>query len=253
MMTMTISSTALEIFKAPKEHKEQVQLLIDGLKDLPTSAGAFDAIDSVVVTGNMQRTMAGIYLSIGLTAMKDRWDALPLECKGKWNYKFYEYATYRTGFAPSTVDNIINVGRTWLFEPPEGLPEMVQLYDAKGEPTKDFVAADPYSQSVSKLLVSTGALKTGRLGAKALGQLFNPDVSVHVLHDTIRATKPVKSLPAPPVSKGPIRFTLEGPCLVANRNHKSIVIADLDMNAEGDELGKAGIAHILAACQVKVE
>ncbi len=229
-----------------------VRSIVSDLQDLPTSEGAFHAIDTVISTSKAQRNLAGVYLSIGLTIMKDRWDTLPLECRGEWSYKFYTYAEVRTGFAPSTVDNLINVARTWLFDPPTALPETITLYDSKGKITDKLVTPDPYSQSVSKLLVSTGALKRGQLGDVALGQLFNPEVSVHVLNATIQTTKPVVSLP-PPVPNGRIRFTLEGPCLIANRDHKSIVIADLDMNAEEDELGKAGIEHILAACQVKIE
>lgn len=236
---------------------EQVPLQIAQLRAsaiLGNKSNAFDTIDSAVIYSNKMREVSGVILSVSLTLMKDQWNTLPLDKRSEWEYKFYAYAEARTGFKRPTVDNLINVGRTWLLSPPPvELPSKVELYDKYGKATGKKIKPDPFSLPVSKLLVSTAAAKDGRLGFDkvAMGQLFNRDVPVHTLNDTLQGRGPGMLAPVPKTYHK-LEFYLSGPLLMASRGYHHTPIAEIDWDGQDkDPLAKEALDLLMSTLQVK--
>lgn len=177
-----------------------------------------------------------------LAIASENWDLFPLTEVSEWEYDFYKFAKEFTGgYTKRSIDNMKRVGEAWLTGTlPPGIPEKVTLYDENGQPvfqkeTGELIEvdADPYEKaSFSKLLVATGAAHDGRLANDkiALGQLFNPDVSVRNLSDTLQGrAKHGEKKKAEIVPE--IYFILEGPYLVAKRGPEEALIAELNLDA----------------------
>jgi len=210
-------------------------------------AEAFNFLDDQVLKSIEVSQEIRRILSVTLAIMKQRWDEFPLEELSWCEYDFYNYAKQRTGgYSRSAIDNHVNVGGTWLLgNLPKDIPERVELYDSKGKPTGEIIDVDPRSQSTSKLLVATGAAKDGRLAQDpvALGQLFNPEVSVHILSDTIQGrTKKLEP------TNGFRMFNDSG-IIYASQGEKEVWVAELSM--EGDELVLKAIDYITTACNIR--
>jgi len=187
----------------------------------------------------------------------ENWDLFPLTEISEWEYDFYNFAKEFTGgYTRRSIDNMKRVGESWLTGTlPPGIPEKVTLYDENGQPvfqkeTGELmeVEADPYEKaSFSKLLVATGAAHDGRLTKDevALGQLFNPDVSVRSLSDTLQGRakhkkkKKVEIVPE-------LYFILDGPYLIAKRGPEEELIAELNLEAaqENYSVGAEAITKI---------
>jgi hypothetical protein len=223
----------------------------------------FDLLDGTIVYAYDTREKAGILLSMSLSCMKDLWDDWPLTSKGPYKYDFYKYANTRTSYARVTVDNMIRAGRTWLQGLPDNVPSEVLLYDSNGEPTGEIVDPDPFSLSVSKLLVTSAAAKDGRLWANevALGQLFNPDVGVHTVNRTIQRPHDRKSneeeekekeesVPYP--LNDSLRLYLEGPFVMVSKNGQTNWVVELNTEGfETDPMVKEAIKYLIAAVQIR--
>lgn len=226
--------------------------------------GTFEMLDNTILYSYSTREKCGILLSMALSCMRDLWDSWPLTSTALFEYKFYNYAASRTTYAPTTIDNMVRAGRTWLQGLPESVPDRVQLYDRNGEPTGEEIVPDPYSLSVSKLLVTSAAARDGRLWENkvALGQLFNPEVGVHVVSGTIQRPKipkeEEKQNPAPSIIIGqpngePVRLFLDGPFIMVHRNGQEPTwVAEL--NTEGfvnDPMVKRAVKYLVAALQIR--
>lgn len=177
-----------------------------------------------------------------LAIASKHWDQFPLTEIGEWDYNYYNFAKdYTGGYTRRSIDNMRRVGEAWLTgELPPGIPKKVALYDNRGKPVINEdtgeileVAPDPYEKtSFSKLLVATGAAHDGRLTSNkiALGQLFNPDVSVRDLNDTLQGRadfdKEDKTEIVPELF-----FILDGPYLIAKRGPEEVLFAEINLEA----------------------
>ena len=219
----------------------------------------FDLLDGTIVYAYNAREKSGILLSMALSCMKEMWDDWPLTSKGIYNYDFYRYASTKTSYARVTVDNMIRAGRTWLLGLPEDVPHEVILYDASGEPTGEVVIPNPFDLSVSKLLVTSGAARDGRLWSNkvALGQLFNPDVGVHTVSRTIQQPKEEKEEDKEPAQEyvldESLKLYLEGPFVMVSKNgYESDWV--FEINTEGfsnNPIVKEAIKYLIAALQIR--
>ena len=212
-----------------------------------TGIACFRFLDDYVCKSITVTQEARRILSITLALMKERWDEFPMEETGYWDYDFYTYARDRTGgYSRSAIDNHVNVGATWLLQLPDGLPATVELYDAAGRATGETIIPDPETQCVSKLLVATGAAKDGRLfqDPVALGQLFNPDVAVHILSATIQGH--TKHLESP--KNDQLQMWVEGGVIYAKVNGDIEWVAEL--NLENKESVRRGREYLLVACGI---
>lgn len=220
----------------------------DSVKTL-TGVDAFIFLDDYVCKSIQVTQEARRILSITLAIMKQRWSEFPLEELSEWAYNFYDYAKDRTGgYTRVTIDNHTRVGETWLLGTlPDGIPDSVELYDSKGRATGEIVDVDPRLQSTSKLLVATGAAKDGRLSKDlvALGQLFNPAVSVHTLSDTIQG----RTRQLEPNNNNNFKMWEESGVVYAKQNDKEIWVAEL--NLEDNELANKARNYIISACNIR--
>lgn len=247
---------------------DNIKRVAEQLQTLSTREEAtdetFEILDSAVVYSYSTREKCGILLSMALSCMRDLWDAWPLTSTAFYEYDFYKYAAARTTYARTTIDNMVRAGRTWLQGLPESVPGKVQLYDRDGEPTGEEVIPDPYNLSVSKLLVTSAAARDGRLWENkiALGQLFNPDVGVHVVSSTIQRPKMPKEEKeqgvAPSIVIGqpngePVRLFLDGPFIMVHRNGQEPTwVAELNIEGfENDSMVKRAIKYLVAAAQIR--
>lgn len=209
---------------------------------------AFNFLDDQVLKSIEVSQEVRRILSVTLAIMKQRWDEFPLEELSWCEYDFYTYARKRTdGYSRSAIDNHVNVGSTWLLgNLPEGIPERVELYDSKGRPTGEIIDTDPRTQSTSKLLVATGAAKDGRLRQDpvAMGQLFNSDVSVHTLSNTIQGR--TKLLPI----NDSFKMWEEGAVIYAKQNGEEIWVAELNFETDNELVVKAR-DYLIVACNVR--
>lgn len=221
----------------------------------------FDLLDGTIIYAYNAREKSGILLSMALSCMKYLWEDWPLTSKGLYNYNFYRYASTRTSYARVTIDNMIRAGRTWLQGLPENVPSEVLLYDSNGEPTGEAVVPDPFDLSVSKLLVTSGAARDGRLWSNkvALGQLFNPNVGVHTVNHTIQRPKVPKKDEGkeeqiiPYTLNDSIRLYIEGPFVMVSKNGFEADWA-FEMNTEGFEnnpIVKEAVKYLIAALQIR--
>ena len=212
-----------------------------------TPVELFNTIDSAIVHSVQTREAMGLILCAGLAMAKDHWDEFPLDSIGDWEYNFHTYARDRTGgYSSVHIDNMVSIGKTFLSGSlPECIPARVKLYDKNKRPTGEEVIPDPCTQNMSKLLVSVAASKDGRLeDPVAMGQLFNPKVSVRVLSATIQKT------PATAKNKNGLRMWQEGIYILANENGgEAIVVAELNMGA--DPLVRKARERLLAGCNIK--
>lgn len=222
----------------------------------------FGLLDSTIVYAYTARERSGILLSMALSCMKDMWDDWPLTSKGPYKYDFYRYASTRTSYARVTIDNMIRAGRTWLQGLPENVPSEVLLYDSDGEPTGEVIDPDPFSLSVSKLLVTSAAARDGRLwnNKVALGQLFNPEVGVHTVSRTIQRPPVPKEEKegneeeiVPYTLNDSLRLYLEGPFVMVSKNgYESDWVVEL--NTEGfasNPIVKEAIKYFISALQIR--
>lgn len=224
----------------------------------------FALLDNAILYSYSTREKCGVLLSMTLSCMRDLWDSWPLTSTALYEYSFYNYTASRTTYAPVTIDNMVRAGRTWLQGLPESVPDKVQLYDRDGEPTGEEVVPDPYSLSVSKLLVTSAAARDGRLweNVVALGQLFNPDVSVSVVSSTIQRPRVPKEEEeqdtAPSIIVGqpngePVKLFLDGPFIMVRRDgQQPNWVAELNTEGfESDPLVKRAIKYLVAALQIR--
>lgn len=239
-----------------EQMREEAQSITD-LLGSPADEATFDLLDGTVVHSYTLREMSGILLSLSLAIMRDRWDEWPLTAKGIFSHKFSEYAYQRTHYAPATVDNLVRAGRVWLRGLPRGIPENVVLYDRDGEPTGEIVTADPFRLSVSKLVQTAAAAQDGRLGSNeiARGQLFNPEVPVRVVNDTLQGRDNCKGddcTVLSPVNDETLKFYVEGPFIMVRKGEKRNWVAELNVeDFAKDPLVKEAIRYLIMACQVK--
>lgn len=241
-----------------EQMREEAQSITTLLK-APADETTFDLLDGTVIHAYALREMSGILLSLSLAIMRDRWNEWPLTTRGVFSHKFSEYAYRRTHYAPATVDNLVRAGRVWLRGLPKGIPENVVLYDRDGEPTGETVTADPFRLSVSKLVQTAAAARDGRLGNNevARGQLFNPEVPVRVVNDTLQgrgsndcedANCEVVLSPA----NETIKFYVEGPFIMVRKGEERNWVAELNVEDFGsDPLVKEAIRYLIVACQIK--
>lgn len=229
--------------------KDKAIALRDTSKGMP-SAEAFVMLDEYVMSAVEVSQASRLILCCSLALIKQRWEEFPLEELSGWKYNFYNYAKERTGgYTRVAIDNFVNVGQTWLIDDlPSCIPETVKLHDGNGKPTKKIVKPDVWSLSASKLLVATGAAKDGRLGDDpvALGQLFNPAVSVHKLSDTIQGR--TEKLPIPE-NNDRLKLWIDGPYIMASKNGRADWVAELNPNPD-NEAYSAGYEYIVAACRI---
>ena len=220
----------------------------------------FDLLDGTIEYAYNAREKSGILLSMALSCMKEMWDDWPLTSKGIYNYDFYRYASTKTSYARVTVDNMIRAGRTWLLGLPEDVPSEILLYNSDGEPTGEVVIPNPFDLSVSKLLVTSGAARDGRLWSNevALGQLFNPDVGVHTVSRTIQQPKKPKGEEeeeeiVPYTLNESLRLYVEGPFVMVSKNgYESDWV--MEINTEGFEnnpIVKEAVKYLVAALQIR--
>jgi len=212
----------------------------------------FHVLDTEISKSVKEREEQNLRLCAQLAYANLYWDQFPLDIVDTWSYSFYTYASDKTGgYQRSTIDNMVDVGRTFLLgELPEGIPEQVELYDRTGNPTGTVADTRELllEQSASKLLVAKGAAKDGRLESNpiALGQLFNPEVSVHVLSATIQGRS---QLPPPRPDK--FRLARISSYIVAYENGEEQVVAEL--TGSDTALVRKAHEYILAACKVTEE
>ena len=220
----------------------------------------FDLLDGTIIYAYNAREKSGILLSMALSCMKDVWDDWPLTSKGLFEHNFYKYTSSRTSYTRVTIDNMIRAGRTWLQGLPENVPQEVLLYDNDGKPTGEVVIPDPFDLSVSKLLVTSGAARDGRLWANevALGQLFNPNVGVHTVSRTIQQPKKPKGEEeeeeiVPYTLNESLRLYVEGPFVMVSKNgYESDWV--MEINTEGFEnnpIVKEAVKYLVAALQIR--
>lgn len=154
---------------------------------------AFRELDNVIIYTHQVEEISSALKCVALAIMKQRWDdgLVPLTESASYEHSFYNYAFNRTGCTGSTVRNWIDAGRTWLEGLPEGIPKSVELYDRDGNPTGECVEPNPFLLNRSKLVLTKAAAKDGRLtdDPVALGQLFNRDVGIHTVLDTLNNGK----------------------------------------------------------------
>lgn len=228
------------------------------VSDLDTPEDRFDVLDAALVFTAEIRRVANLYLAAVLALHKKNWPNFPLTLTDKWGYDFYAYAKDKTGgYARNTIDNLINVGETWLINGlPEQIPDEVQEYDKKGNPVEieletgecvpKMVPPDPLKQNVSKLLVAIGSLNDGRLDRpKALGQLFNSDVSVREFNSTLKDEP--RQAPPPQESFG---LKIMWPFIIAvdGRGDEQEVAR---FNEDNHPLVARGATYLIRACQMK--
>ncbi len=181
-----------------------------------------------------------------LAIAAENWDLFPLTEVSEWDYDYYKFAKEFTGgYTRRSIDNMKRVGEAWLTGSlPLGIPDKVALYDENGQPvfqkeTGEImeVETDPYEKaSFSKLLVATGAAHDGRLVSNeiALGQLFNPDVSVRNLSDTLQGRAKHKKKDKIEIVPETF-FILDGPYLIAKRGPEEALIAELNLEAAQEQ------------------
>ena len=221
----------------------------------------FKLLDDTIVYAHGAREKSGILLSMALSCMKDMWDKWPLTSKSVFDFDFYKYANIRTSYVKVTIDNMVRAGRTWLQGLPDNVPNEVLLYDSDGEPTGEVVDPDPFRLSVSKLLVTSAAAKDGRLWSNevALGQMFNPEVGVHVVSHTIQHPPNTKEdekdevIPPSKYTIDSLKLYLEGPFIMVKKNgYESDWVVEI--NTEGFEknpIVKEAVKYLIAALQIR--
>jgi len=249
-------STSLTIVDV-KEASKHIKAILSSVR--PDEA-AFELLDGTIIYAYAAREKAGILLSMALSCMKEKWDTWPLTSKALFDHDFYKYVSNRTSYARVTIDNMVRAGKTWLQGLPDNVPEKVLLYDSNGEPTGEVVNPDPFRLSVSKLLVTSAAAKDGRLWSNevALGQLFNPEVGVHVVSYTIQHPPNVeedredKIFPSE-YTVDSLKLYLDGPFIMVKKNeHESDWVAEI--NTEGFEknpIVKEAVKYLIAALQIR--
>lgn len=229
--------------------RKDIELRIHGLRDTLESIEPherFPLLDDAVESSSRAKEIAGLYLAASLALAKIYWSSIPLEHTSQWGYDFNQYAHERTGgYACSTIDNLINVGNTFLLNTPKSIPETVKLYDSNGKALDRTIVPDVYSLNVSKLLVASGATKDGRLEKDpvAMGQLFNPEVSVHTFHRTL-----CKSKAEAPIINGKLCLRLDGPFIIAEKLGNEEIVARI--NQDGGELVREAVKYLVAACRI---
>ena len=79
------------------------------------------------------------------------------------------------------------------------------------------------------------------------GQLFNPNVSVHQLSDTIQG----RALP-PSNTNERLHLYLDGLCIVARRGDREVEVGEL-IESFGDPLVEEAHKHLMAVCRIMGE
>lgn len=239
-----------EIVELTDNELERRIVVLQDIVQLDDSTQAFKVLDRAVVYSYKLRQVAGILLCAALAAMKDRWEAgrVTLFDQGLYEFDFHTYARDRTEgeYANSTIDNMVDSGRTFLQGMPEDIPETIPLYDKEGQLTGEIVQTSPLHLTVSKMVFAKAAAKSGELAANpiALGQLFNPDVGAHTVLATLNPPTPRNN------DNYRLRMYLEGPYIVVQRgNGEPEMVGEL--NVDGSALVKEAIAYIAAACQIR--
>jgi len=216
----------------------------------------FKLLDDTIIYAHGAREKSGILLSMALSCMKDMWDDWPLTSKSIFNFDFYKYANTRTSYVRVTIDNMVRAGRTWLQGLPDNVPNEILLYDSDGESTGEIVDPDPFRLSVSKLLVTSAAAKDGRLWSNevALGQMFNPEVGVHVVSHTIQHPKEDEEdeVISPEYTIDSLKLYLEGPFIMVRKNGATNWVAELNTEGfEKDPSVKEAVKYLIAALQIR--
>ena len=216
--------------------------------NITDSTKLFAILDTEITNSVREREEQNLRLCALLAYANVHWSSFSMELVGPWKYNFYIYAQSRTGgYQRGTIDNMVDTGKTFLLgQLPDSIPEEVELYDAKGNPTGEMVNPREQlsEQSASKLLVAKGAAKNGRLSSNpvAMGQLFNPEVSVHILSDTIQGRVQLPAL------QDSFQLRLVGSYIVGIQNGEEKVVAELVEDT--DPIAVKGREYILAACRI---
>jgi len=235
------------------DNLSQNTLVLQELIARQDDLSAFQELDEWIVKSFRWREAAGSILCASLAALKERWESGRVSTvdMSQYDYSFYQYAYEKTGYARSTIDNMVDVGRTWLMgELPEGIPESVEIYDKDGSPTGDVITIDPYQIATSKLLVAKAAAKDGSLARNpaALGQLVNADVPVAIVRDTLRGTASNGNGKLEKSNR--LRLFFEGDFLCAQRGGGEVeVVAEF---YPVSDITREAMLYISAACKVRM-
>jgi len=224
----------------------------------------FEIVDETVWKSYQIREASTHLLCIALAHAKDRWDRgqVTLTEMGKYEHDFYVYVNTRTGksYAATTIDNLIDVGRTFFIDVPENVvfPKDISLHNAGGTPTGEVIKYDPLQIPVSKLVHAKAALKRGVFNNNDTlwGQMFNPKVGVSVFCDILRNTKHPLVYDASKVNLLPpseLRIVIEGPyMLVLNGTGDAEVLGELEWdNIQSSDNVRKALQMIVDACGIK--
>ena len=177
-------------------------------------------------------TMAEAYL---LAVIQDKWDDLPIEFRQRYRNDFTVFVFQELGRRPKTWQADLRAVRLFLIERKGpslsvDVPARDQygniVYE-NGRPKMESREWNPLECSLGKLKALVPFVADGRhIPSHVWGMVIDPyanknDVQ-HALVDT--SSEPSVSV----VQPSSLRFSLQGPLLVAERNGEEVVVAELD-------------------------
>lgn len=213
---------------------------------------ALDVIDSAIDVGLSFTQGSMLYTIHAIALARDQWDQLDVSDQELFAPTFYEYVSrkFQTRQSSSTVDNYVNVARTWLVENPRvEVPNEVILFDMDDdEPgsvvneSGDAVHVEPeiWNTQYSKLLVANARAAKGKMEEEDWGLLFNPKVSQGKLLDYWRGSKSVKKTST-------LSFQMKGDWLCVSDGEEQVSLAEVDFySINNDPLAQQGWARLRA-------
>lgn len=217
---------------------------------------AFELVDSGLTNGVTFTKGSLLYTVYCVALAKQAWQELDVSQQEPFGPNFYVYVGRRFGTSqsPSTVDNYVNVGKTWLLRSTQiNIPSSVQLYILDEElyalplveDENPFLApGDPWAVNYAKLLVARSRAEKEAMTEEDWGLLFNPAVSQGRLLSYWRGPEQERN-----VSR--LVFTLMAGLLCVSDGVDSVPFAQLDSEAiESNPLAKQGWFRIQAVLDI---